>query len=68
MIYKKSNLALAFFGIVLMIAPGCSSKPDEIYLTIKKDAHIILIGDNLGSRMMNFGYFETELQLRYPDS
>ena len=68
MIYKKSNLVFAFFGIVLMIASGCRSKTDEVYLSIKKDAHIILIGNNLGSRMMNFGYFETELQLRYPDS
>ena len=37
-------------------------------LTIKKGAHIILVGNNLGSRMMNYGYFETELQLRYPES
>ncbi len=37
-------------------------------LKIKKDAHIILIGNNLGSRMMNYGYFETEVQMRYPDS
>jgi glucose/arabinose dehydrogenase/mono/diheme cytochrome c family protein len=68
MMYKKSNPALAFLSIVLMSALGCSSKADEIYLTIKKNAHIILIGNNLGSRMMNYGYFETELQLRYPDS
>ncbi|MEP7259154.1 MAG: PVC-type heme-binding CxxCH protein [Flavitalea sp.] len=26
------------------------------------------MGNNLGSRMMNFGHFETEMQLRYPDS
>jgi hypothetical protein len=37
-------------------------------LILKKSAHIILIGNNLGSRMMNFGHFETALQLRYPDS
>ena len=37
-------------------------------LKIKKGAHIILIGNNLGSRMMNFGHFETEMNLRYPDS
>lgn len=28
----------------------------------------MLIGNNLGSRMMNFGHFETEMHLRYPDS
>ncbi len=37
-------------------------------LTVSKGAHIVLIGNNLGSRMMNFGHFETEMQLRYPDS
>ena len=35
---------------------------------ISKDAHIVLIGNNLGSRMMNFGHFETEMHIRYPDS
>lgn len=40
---------------------------DPAKLKLEKDDHIILIGNNLGSRMMHFGYFETELQLRYPD-
>ena len=33
-----------------------------------KDAHIVLIGNNLGSRMMNFGHFETDMHVRFPDS
>ncbi len=37
-------------------------------LKLKKNAHISLIGGNLGSRMMNYGHFETEMQVRYPDS
>jgi mono/diheme cytochrome c family protein/glucose/arabinose dehydrogenase len=37
-------------------------------LKIKKGSHIVLIGNNLGSRMMNYGHFETEMHLRYPDS
>ncbi len=28
---------------------------------------MILLGNNLGSRMMNYGLFETEMQVRYPD-
>ena len=36
-------------------------------LAVKKNAHIVLIGNNLGSRMMNYGHFETEMHLRYPD-
>lgn len=46
---------------------SCSG-PQEPYLTAKKDSHIILVGNNLCSRMMNFGHFETELYIRYPDS
>ncbi|NDE09277.1 MAG: dehydrogenase [Chitinophagia bacterium] len=41
---------------------------DSTGLKITEGSHIILIGNNLGSRMMNYGYFETEMQLRYPDS
>ncbi|WP_162052976.1 PVC-type heme-binding CxxCH protein [Pontibacter pamirensis] len=37
-------------------------------LKIQKGDHIVLIGNNLGSRMMNYGHFETEMHLRYPDS
>ena len=41
---------------------------DTSALKLNKGAHIILVGNNLGSRMMNFGHFETEMYLRYPDS
>jgi mono/diheme cytochrome c family protein/glucose/arabinose dehydrogenase len=27
----------------------------------------MLLGNNLGSRMMNYGHFETEIQVRYPE-
>ena len=37
-------------------------------VSLKKNSRIVLIGNNLGSRMMNFGHFETELHVRYPDS
>ncbi|GAB3775487.1 GDSL-type esterase/lipase family protein [Spirosoma horti] len=36
-------------------------------LAVKKGAHIMLLGGNLGSRMMNYGHFETEMQVRYPE-
>jgi mono/diheme cytochrome c family protein/glucose/arabinose dehydrogenase len=58
------------FKISLLLLIGSlvqCSKPDAT-LTINKNSHIILIGNNLGSRMMNYGYFETEMQVRYPDS
>lgn len=36
-------------------------------IPLKPNARIGLIGNNLGSRMMDYGSFETELQLRNPD-
>ena len=57
------------FSLMLSIAMamvGCTDKGDSI--PINKGSHIVLIGNNLGSRMMNFGHFETEMNLRYPDS
>ena len=59
-----------YFGVLLIVFSffmmGCKDKGNS--LELKKDSHIVLIGNNLGSRMLNFGHFETEMQLRYPDS
>ena len=44
------------------------TQPNSPALKLKKEAHIVLIGNNLGSRMLNYDHFETEMQLRYPDS
>ncbi|MDZ7690805.1 MAG: hypothetical protein U5K69_06665 [Balneolaceae bacterium] len=44
---------------------GCS---DAEKVQLKEGSHIVLLGNNLGSRMMNFGHFETEMHTRYPDS
>ena len=58
---------LLFLFLLSLFTSQCTS-PDEPALPITKDTHILLIGNNLCSRMMNFGHFETELHLRYPDS
>jgi mono/diheme cytochrome c family protein/glucose/arabinose dehydrogenase len=66
---KKKYLNISFFAIALAaLSAFMMQNSESTGLKITKDAHIILVGNNLGSRMMNFGYFETELQLRYPDS
>ncbi len=57
---------IIWFSIVL-IALACGGKKDGA-VQIHKNDHIVLIGNNLASRMLNFGHFETEMQLRYPDS
>lgn len=63
---SSSATNVLIFSLLLLIAiTGCSDKPK---VTLQKGSHIVLLGNNLGSRMMNFGLFETEMQLRYPDS
>lgn len=63
---RKMNLIIiiltAFIGVI-----SCTSE-DSNGLKVKKNDHIVLIGNNLASRMINFGHFETDIQLSYPDS
>ena len=72
MTIRKSKNFKVLLKTLVLIAIALSAfklvKPDSAALKIKKGDHIILIGNNLGSRMMNYGHFETEMQLRYPDS
>ena len=44
-------------------APPQSAEP----LKIDKQARIVLLGNGLGSRMIHYGHFDTELHLRYPE-
>ena len=48
--------------------PGRHSADEPQPIRLKKGSRIMLLGNNLGSRMMNYDHFETEMQLRYPDS
>lgn len=61
---NRLTLLLGIYGFFLV---SCNSKSNET-INIRKGLHIALVGNNLGSRMMNFGFFETEMQVRYPDS
>jgi mono/diheme cytochrome c family protein/glucose/arabinose dehydrogenase len=67
----KNNIKLILITAV-MVTTGIISmrftQTTPAALKITKGTHIILVGNNLGSRMMNFGSFETEMNLRYPDS
>jgi len=64
----KSKTILKSLGFVLLLILVACTKEDEGRLQIKKNTRVVLIGNNLGSRMLNFGHFETEMHLRYPDS
>jgi mono/diheme cytochrome c family protein/glucose/arabinose dehydrogenase len=54
--------------VVLAFSMFRCTEPESPALLLRKGSHIVLIGNNLGSRMMNYGHFETEMHLRYPDS
>ncbi|PWJ57130.1 putative membrane-bound dehydrogenase-like protein [Dyadobacter jejuensis] len=67
---KTKNLsfaALMIVGGLILAFSAFRSGPTET-LKIKKGSHISMIGNNLGSRMMHYNLFETELQVRFPDS
>ena len=65
-IFRKFSLLLSALLILLCLTKCTNSNRKVIQL--KKGSRIVLIGNNLGSRMMNYGHFETEMHLRYPDS
>ncbi|WP_461093179.1 PVC-type heme-binding CxxCH protein [Spirosoma gilvum] len=70
---QKTSL-YTFLAVVSVVVLATSAfqrnhyAADESPIVLKKNAHISLIGNNLGSRMMNYGLFETELQVRYPEN
>ena len=69
-ILPKAKNTLSFFFLLSLLVGFLSSceQAEGDHLSLNKDDHIILVGNNLGSRMLNFGHFETEMQVRYPDS
>lgn len=62
------SLGTAMLVLITSLLTLQCSQPVTSPIKLHKGAHIVLIGNNLGSRMMNYGHFETEMQLRYPDS
>jgi hypothetical protein len=58
----KALTVLSILGIFIL-----SSFENKKFLKPTKNSHITLIGNNLCSSMMNYGFFETEMHLRYPD-
>ena len=63
---KTSGYLIVAVGLALTCFQ-CNPSSSQI-LELQNGEHLTIIGNNLCSRMMNFGYFETEVQLRYPDS
>ncbi|HLW21275.1 MAG TPA: SGNH/GDSL hydrolase family protein, partial [Cyclobacteriaceae bacterium] len=59
---------LNIFSLILLALCLFQCSQDSNTLKIEKGSRIFLVGNNLPSRMMNYGHFETEMHLRYPDS
>lgn len=53
------------YASLLLLLVGCGPRPE---IPLPPNAHIALIGNNLCSRMFEYGHFESELYLRYPDA
>jgi hypothetical protein len=61
------NVIIILLAIFSLASCFSEKQSESLNLSISKNQHITLIGNNLCSRMLNFGHFETELHLRYPD-
>ena len=73
--FNKQFMKKHFLGGIFLISwliimslslVGCNKTTDSL-LQIENNAHIVLVGNNLASRMIHYGYFETEMQLRFPE-
>jgi mono/diheme cytochrome c family protein/glucose/arabinose dehydrogenase len=65
----KLKLILSGLTVALVLVFGSSFQENKTNaIQLKKGQKIALIGGNLGSRMLNYDHFDTEMQLRYPDS
>lgn len=65
-IEKRVSGRLGLLVCSLLLFMSCNNNQDTI--VVNKNDHIVLVGNNLASRMVNYGHFETEMQLRHPDS
>ena len=63
---KKAVGLLLGAGLVALVFIAFQ-RSQPVTLAVNPGDHIVLLGGNLGSRMSNYGHFETEIHLRYPD-
>ncbi len=64
------NGLLIVLGLIIVAFSAFQSSRNAVTaldpLKVSKGSRIMLLGNNLGSRMMNYDNFETEMQVRYP--
>ena len=66
-VVKKRLFIIFFFVYIFFGGIGFTSCNTSDKLTIDKGTRISIIGNNLGARMMHYGFFETQIQLTFPD-
>jgi len=64
-VFIKKRMLLSLVAVILLFLNSCQEKAKNI--KIEKGASIVLLGNNLGARMMHYGSFETEMHVKYPD-
>ena len=65
---KEIILPWCFLSLIVLLLIQCTNQDTpSLNVPLEKENRIVLIGNNLCSRMLNFGHFETEIHLRYPD-
>lgn len=54
--------------IIAIIFSSCNKESSIEPIGFNKGERIVIVGNNLGSRMLDYGYFDTEIHVRFPDS
>ncbi len=63
----KKHIISFTVAVIMALGASAPSGARGEDLELPKDTRVVLLGNGLGSRMLRFGHFETEMHLRYPD-
>lgn len=66
-LHRKTSMALVVIVSGLVALVSAFRLNQAAVLKLEPGSRIMLLGNNLGSRMLNYDHFETEMQIRYPD-
>lgn len=61
-------IRITLLGLLAVAAVNSRGQTEMAALRQGKESSLVLLGNGLGSRMMQFGYLETEIQRRHPGS
>ncbi len=62
----RRNRIFSIAAIFTILGIGGTGIQSAEVLKLERNAHLVLVGNGLGSRMMQYGHFETEVQQRFP--